>query len=47
MNVAVTDFAASIVTTHVPVPVQPAPVQPANVELAAGAAVRVTTVPCV
>ena len=44
MNVAVTDFAASIVTTHVPVPVH-APDQPANVVLASGAAVSVTGVP--
>ena len=41
-NVAVTDLAASIVTTQAPVPVQ-APDQPVNVELAPGVAVSVTT----
>ena len=42
-----TDVAALIVTLHVPVPVQPPPLQPVNVEPAAGAAVKVTTVPLV
>ncbi len=45
LNVATTDSAAFIVTTHVPVPEQPAPLQPANAEPVAGAAVNVTTVP--
>src|SRR6202162_6007928 len=44
LNVAVTDFAALIVTLQVPVPVQ-APLQPANVDPAAAFAVSVTTVP--
>jgi hypothetical protein len=44
LNVAVTDFAALIVTLQVPVPVQ-APLQPANVDPAAALAVSVTTVP--
>lgn len=44
LNVAVTDFAAVIVTEHVPVPVQ-APLQPANVEPLPAAAVNVTEVP--
>jgi hypothetical protein len=44
-NVAVTDWAALIVTVHVPVPVQPPPLQPLNVEPAAGVAVKVTAVP--
>ena len=47
MKVAVTEVAAVIVTVQVPVPVQPAPLQPVKVEPAAGAAVRVTTVPLV
>src|SRR6267142_2574480 len=46
-KVAVTEVAALIVTVHVPVPVQPPPLQPVKVEPAAGAAVRVTTVPAV
>jgi hypothetical protein len=46
VKVAVTDLAASIVTSHVPVPEQPPPDQPANVEVDdTGVAVRVTTVP--
>jgi hypothetical protein len=47
MNAAVTEVAAFIVTAQVPVPVQPPPLQPVKVEPAAGAAVRVTTVPLV
>ena len=43
LNVAVTDFAESIVTVHVPVPVH-APDHPANEEPVAAAAVSVTTV---
>jgi len=45
LNVAVTDSAAFIVTTHVPVPEHPAPLHPANAEPDAGVAVSVTTVP--
>jgi hypothetical protein len=41
-NVAETDFAASIVTTHVPVVFVQAPLQPANTDPALGAAVSVT-----
>jgi hypothetical protein len=44
VKVAVTDLAASMVTTHVPVPVQPAPVQPVKVLPVSAVAVRVTTV---
>src|SRR6185437_7572463 len=44
LNVALTDFAASMVTLHAPVPLQ-APLQPANVELESGVAVKLTTVP--
>jgi hypothetical protein len=44
-NVAVTERAWSIVTTHVPVPLQPPPLQPLNVEPPAAVAVSVTTVP--
>ena len=44
VNVAVTDCAAFMATTHVPVPVH-APDQPANVEPTAAAAVNVTVVP--
>src|SRR5439155_332778 len=47
VKVAVTDVAAFTVTTQFPVPEQPLPLQPANVEPAAGAALRVTTVPVV
>jgi len=43
-NVAVTLWAALIVTVQVPVPVQP-PLQPVNVEPVAGVAVSVTAVP--
>jgi len=43
-NVAVTLWAAVIVTAQLPVPVQ-APLQPVNVEPVAGVAVRVTFVP--
>ena len=45
LNVATTDSAAFIVTTHVPVPEHPAPLQPANAEPEPGVAVSVTTVP--
>jgi hypothetical protein len=41
---ALTDFAASMVTLHAPVPLQD-PLQPANVEPESGAAVKFTTVP--
>jgi hypothetical protein len=44
VKLAVTDFAASIVTVHVPVPVHPEPLQPVNVEPAVGEAVNVTEV---
>ena len=44
-NVAVTIFATSAVTVHVPVPLQPAPFQPSNAEPVAGSAVSVTIVP--
>ena len=46
-NVAVTDWAALIVTVQVPVPVHPPPLQPENVEPAAGEALSVTAVPVV
>ena len=42
-----TDWAALIVTVHVPVPVQPPPLQPVKVEPVAGDAVRVTAAPVV
>src|SRR5919108_1744142 len=45
MNVAVTDLAASIVTTQVPVPGHAGSDQPPNLEPDAAVAVRVTTVP--
>jgi hypothetical protein len=45
VNVAVTEVAALSVIGHVLAVPQPAPDQPAKVEPAAGAAVRVTTVP--
>ena len=45
-KVADTDWATSIVTVQVPVPVH-APLQPAKTESAAGVAVRVTKVPLV
>jgi hypothetical protein len=44
VNVAVTDRAALMVTTHEPVPLH-APLQPVNSDPAAGAAVSVTDVP--
>jgi hypothetical protein len=43
VKTAETDFAASIVTEHVPVP-EHAPDQPAKVEVASGAAASVTAV---
>jgi hypothetical protein len=46
-KLAVTGWAALIVTVHVPVPVQPPPLQPVNVEPAAGVAVKVTAAPVV
>ncbi len=42
INVAVTDWAAFIGTTQVPVPLHPAPLQPVNADPLAGAAVNVT-----
>ena len=45
LNVAVTVFAALIVTLQLPVPEQPEPDQPANVEPEAADAVKVTLVP--
>lgn len=44
---AVTDWAALIVTVHVPVPLQPPPDQPLKVEPDPGAAVNVTCAPAV
>src|SRR6185312_14623895 len=44
LKVALTDFAASMVTLHAPVPLQ-APPQPANAEPVSGVAVKLTTVP--
>ena len=41
-NVAVTDFAASIVTWHEPVPEQPEPLQPAKLEVPSATASSVT-----
>ncbi len=45
LNVAVTDSAALIVTTHDPVPEHPPPLHPANVELESCDPVNVTCVP--
>lgn len=45
MNVALTSFAASSVTTQVPVPEQPAPIHPVKREPVAATAVRVTDAP--
>ena len=45
VNVPVTLLAASMVTTHVPVPLQPPPLQPVKVDPADGVAVSVTMVP--
>jgi hypothetical protein len=45
LNVAVTDLAALISTTQVPVPEQPLPVHPLKTELEFGVAVNVTLVP--
>ena len=44
MKVAVTDRAASIVTTHAPEPTQ-SPLQPVNDEPTAGIGISVTSVP--
>jgi hypothetical protein len=44
LKFALTDFAASMVTLHAPVPLQ-APPQPANVEPESGVAAKFTTVP--
>jgi len=41
-KVAVTDWAALIVTTQLPVPLHPAPLQPVNADPTAGVAVNVT-----
>jgi len=45
VKVAVIDFAASMVTTHVPVPEHPAPDHPPKLDPGSGFAVRVTWVP--
>ncbi len=45
LNVAVTFLVADMLTTHVPVPVQPSPDQPAKLEPLTGVAVSVTCVP--
>lgn len=45
LNVAVTVFAASIVTVHVPVPEHPPPLQPAKVEPDDTLAYNVTGIP--
>jgi dUTPase len=45
LKVAVTDWAALIVTVQLPVPVQPPPLHPAKVQPAAGVSVRVTLAP--
>lgn len=47
LNVAVTVVAPVMVTTQLPVPLQPPPAQPANVEPGDAVAVNVTTVPWV
>jgi hypothetical protein len=44
VKMAVTDLAALIVTTQVPVPVQSSPLQPVKLEVSPAAAVSVTTV---
>lgn len=44
-NEAVTDFEASIGTTHEPVPAHPPPLHPVKVDAGLGAAVSVTFVP--
>jgi hypothetical protein len=46
-KVAVTDSAAFIVTSQLPVPEQPAPDQPTNDEPGAAVAVKMTSVPLV
>ena len=43
-KLAVTAFAAFIVTLQVPIPEHPLPLQPANLEFADGEAAKVTTV---
>ena len=45
LNVAVTDLAWSMDTTHVPVPEHPAPDQPVNAEPDEAEAARVTGIP--